>query len=187
MSIYKWTPVAPEKAEDLTLGQGLLYYNLGESGEAIIGAVRGGSELRLNRTIVERKHDGALGPIKGTREVTIFKPQLLINFLGINYTNLAYGNPITVSDGSDADGTYKKMIFRAQIESTDICTNIGFKGYKMNGDIVKILLLNALNVDPISFGHKNKDDVVVPMVYTGFYSYSSLSTVPFQQWDYSVA
>lgn len=187
MAVMKWTPVALDKAEDLTLGEGIVYYNLDESEEAEMGATLGGCELRLNRKLREVPWDGAYGAVRGMKEVETFKPQLLINFLRIDYTNLAYANTITVSDGSDADGTYKKIALRLNIESTDIVTNIGFKGYKMNGDIVKIKILRAFNMDSFGFGHKNKQEVVSPMIYTGFYANDDLITPPFEVWDYSVS
>jgi hypothetical protein len=179
MGINTFAPAVPEKAKDILLGEGLVYKNLGESGEALIGATRGGSKLTIERVIREVEYDGAMGPTKGMRQYDTFVAKLAINFLKINYVNLAYGCNITVSDGSDQDGTYKKIAFDTDFAATDVITNVGFQGYKADGTYCKIIVQNAFNMDDIGFEFNGMDAVVSEIVYTGFYTYAAPSTPPF--------
>lgn len=178
MATNTFSPAVPEKANDLLLGEGILYKNYGEEGEAIIGATRGGSKLEIDRDIPEIKYDGAYGPTKGLRRYERFVAKLVINFLKLTYTNLAYGLPVTVSDGTDADGTYKKIAFDLEISSTDVLTNITFKGQKHDGSYCIIKLENALNIDKIELEFKEKDEVISEMTYTGFYTAAAPTTPP---------
>jgi hypothetical protein len=183
MAIGVFNPAVPESAKDILLGEGIVYKNYGESGEAIIGATRSGSKLEIDRSIKEIKFDGAYGPVKGMRRYERFVAKLIINFLKLTYTNLAYGLPITVSDGSDKDGTYKKISFDLEIAAADVLTNVAFLGYKENGDYCIIIIENALNIDKLSLDFKEKDEVTSEMSYTGFYTYAAPTTPPLQIWE----
>jgi hypothetical protein len=183
MAIGVFSPVVPEKANDLLLGEGILYKNYGEAGEAIIGATRGGSKLEIERNIKQMAFDGAYGAHKGLRRYERFVAKLVINFLKLTYTNLAYGVPITVSDGTDQDGTYKKIAFDLDINASDVLTNITFVGQKHDGKYCIIKLENALNIDKIELEFKEKDEVVSEMTYTGFYSYATPTTPPLKIQD----
>jgi hypothetical protein len=179
MSVGIWTPVVPDTANDIMLGEGVVYAN-----DNVIGATKEGSELILGREIKRINFDGSLGETKGMRRVTIYTAKLKINFLKITYTNLAYGLPITVSDGSDQDGTYKKIVFDTDINSTDVLDSVSFRGYKLDGTECKIFVYNAINIDPIKWTFKSKDEVISPMIYTGFYAHNTPTTPPFDIWDY---
>lgn len=170
-NINKIDPAVIEKVKDLLLGEGIVYKNYGEVGEAIIGATRGGSKLEIEKEIKEIEFDGSLGATKGMRRPSKFIVRLIINFLKINYVNLAYGVNVTVTDGSDALGTYKKITFNTSFASTDVLTNITFKGYKASGEYCVIRLDNAFNMNDISFEFKEKDEIISEMTYTSFYKY----------------
>jgi hypothetical protein len=178
MPTNTFNPAVPESANDILLGEGVLYKNYGEAGEAIIGATRGGSKLEIDRDIKEIAYDGAMGPTKGMRRYNRFVAKLVVNFLKLTYTNLAYGIPVTVTDGTDADGTYKKIAFDLDIVAADVLTNITFKGQKLDGEYCIIKVENALNIDNISLEFKEKDEVISEMTYTGFYTAAAPTTPP---------
>lgn len=178
MPTNTFSPAVPEKAKDILLGEGVLYKDYGEVGEAVIGATRGGTKLEIERTIKDVEYDGSMGPTKNMRRSERFVVKLVVNFLKLTYTNLAYGLNVTVSDGSDADGTYKKIAFDTSFADTDVLTNITFKGYKANGEYCIIKVENALNIDNIGLEFKEKDEVVSEMSYTGFYTYAAPTTPP---------
>jgi len=180
MPIGVFSPAVPELAKDILLGEGIVYKNYGEEGEAIIGATRSGSKLEIDRSIKEIKFDGAYGPTKSMRRYETCVVKLIINFLKLTYTNLAYGLPVTVSDGSDKDGTYKKISFDLEIAAADVLTNVAFLGYKDNGDYCLIKVDNALNIDKIGLDFKEKDEVTSEMTYTGFYTYADPTTPPLE-------
>jgi len=179
-----FSPAPIKKAHYIWLKEGIVYGNYG-SDNYNIGVTRNGSSFQLVNTIKRINVDGAYGPIKNMRRVTQCYGTLTINFLKLTYTNLAYGYNITVSDGTDKDGTYKQIQPRLGFESTDVLTNIAYVGQKMDGQNCIIYVNNALNVTPnTQFPLSEKDEVVSPMMYEGFYSYSSPTTVPVEIWDY---
>jgi hypothetical protein len=178
MATNTFSPAIPQKAKDIMLGEGVLYYNYGEVSEAVIGATRGGTKLEIEWSKKEVEYDGAMGPTKGMRRTNVLIAKLIVNFLKLTYTTLTYGLNVTVSDGSDQDGTYKKIAFNTSWADTDVMTNITFKGYKASGEYCIIKLSNALNIDNISLEFKEKDEVVSEMTYTGFYTYAAPTTPP---------
>jgi len=178
MATNTFSPAVIDKAKDLFLGEGVLYKDYGEAGQAVIGATRGGSKLEIERAIKDVEYDGSMGPTKGMRRTERFVVKLVVNFLKLTYTNLAYGLNVTVSDGSDQDGTYKKIAFNTTFASTDVLDNITFKGYKADGTYCIIKVEKALNIDNIGLEFKEKDEVVSEMTYTGFYTYSAPTTPP---------
>jgi len=181
-----WSPTIP-KVGDVMLGEGILYKDYGEGSQAIVGATRGGSKLQIEKPIRVVDYDGAYGETKDMRRTEMFIVRLVVNFLKLSYTNFAYGLPVTVSDGSDADGTYKKTTFNLEIADTDVLTNLTFKGWKMDGTVTLIKVLNALNINPISLEFKAKDEVVAEMTYTGFYFAATPTVPPLEIWDYVAA
>lgn len=178
-----FNPNVIEKANDIMLGEGAVYVDYGEAGEDIIGATQGGSKVDIGIDIKEIPYDGSYGPTKGLRRYIRFVPKLVVNFLKLTYATFNCGLPTTTTDGTDADGTYKKTVFRLNYESTDVKTNISFKGYKQDGKVCLIKLLNALNIDKVSLEFKG-EEVVAQMTYTGFYTYAAPTTPPIEIWDY---
>jgi hypothetical protein len=59
-----FTPEVPAD-NDLLLGEGIVYINYGEAGEAIIGATRDGSKYEEEKVIRTMQYDGAYGKTKG--------------------------------------------------------------------------------------------------------------------------
>jgi len=178
MPTNTFSPAVIDKAKDILLGEGVLYYNYGEVSQAVIGATRGGSKLNIDWTKRDVNFDGALGSTKGMRRTDKLIASLVIKFLKFNYTMLQYGLNVTVSDVTDQDGTFKKISFDTGFASTDVMTNIAFKGYKADGTYCLIIIKNSLNIDNIGLEFKEKDEVVNEMTYTGFYAYSTPTTPP---------
>ena len=183
MAIGVFNPSIPT-ANDIMLGEGIVYKNYGEVGESIMGATRGGSKLDIDRPIKEINFDGAYGQTQGLRRYEKFIPKLVINFLKLTYSNFIHGMPVTVSDGSDLDGTYKEITFDLDINASDVLTNLTFVGQKHDGKACLIKLKNALNIDSINLDFKEKDELTAEMTYTGFYSASTPSVPPLEIWDY---
>ena len=179
MSIGVFNPAVPENANDILLGEGIVKAN-----SNIIGATQGGSKLEIEKVIRNIKHDGAYGPHKGLRRYDRCVAKLIINFLKITYTNLAYGLNVTVTDGSDADGTYKKIAFDPDFASTDVLTTVTFEGYKHDGTACIIRLENVLNLGNLGFEFKEKSEIVLPIEYTGFYTYAAPTVPPWKIRDY---
>ena len=178
MGVNTFTPAVPQSAKDILLGEGVLYVDYGEVGEAVIGATRGGSKVEIERVIKEVAYDGSMGATKGMRRTERFVVKMIINFLKLTYTNFVYGLNAAVADGADQDGTYKKITFNTTFASTDLLTNITFKGYKANGKYCIITIGNALDIGNIGLEFKEKDEVISERTYTGFYTYAAPVTPP---------
>jgi hypothetical protein len=183
MATNSFVPVPIDKAKDMLLGEGTLYKDYGEISEAVIGATRGGTTFELERSIKEVEYDGVMGATKSMRRYEMCIPRLVINLLKINYTNLVYGLNATVSDGSDQDGTYKKLTFDTDFNSTDVLTNLAFYGKKANGHYCIIFIYNAINNGNISFEWKAKDEIVSELTFTGCYGYATPTTPPVEIWE----
>lgn len=179
MSVTAVTPVVPEQAKDLMLTEGVIIIDEGDT-NIDYGATRGGSKFDIEKVVEIVNHDGANGAVKGMRRMERFVPKLTVNLLKHNYTNLAYGNAVTVSDGTDKDGTYKEITFDLEIEDTDVLTNICFSGFKANGKYCKIKVFNALNIDSLTFEFTEKNEIVSEQIFTGFYNYATPTTPPFE-------
>jgi len=173
-------------AQDILLGEGVVYKDYGEGTSAVIGATRGGSRLSVEKPVRVIAYDGSYGPTKNMRRIEMYIVKLIINFLKLTYTNLVYGLSMTVSDGTDQDGTYKKMNFDLEIAAADVLTNVTFKGQKHSGEVTLIKVLNALNISPIKWEFKSKDEIVSEMTYTGFYFAATPTVPPLEIWDYTV-
>jgi hypothetical protein len=183
MAIGVFTPTVPS-ATDILLGEGIIYKNYGVAGSAIIGATRGGGKLEITKKINEMKYDGAYGLTKTLRRYDRFEVKLTVNFLKINYVNLAYGLPVTIADGTDVDGTYKKLTFDMDIVAADVLSNVAFVGQKDDGKQCIIIVDNALNIDNINMDFKEKDELTSEMTYTGFYAYATPTLPPIRILDY---
>jgi hypothetical protein len=179
MANFVFNPAVPAKSNDILLGEGIVKNN-----GTVIGATQGGSRLEIDRNIKVIKFDGSYGPVKSLRRYERRVAKLIINFLKINYTNIAYGLNVTVSDGSNTTGTYKEIGFDLDFESTDVLDNVTFEGYKHDGTACVILLENALNLGNLGWDLKEKSEVVLPFEYTGFYTSAAPTTVPDEIRDY---
>lgn len=181
MSVGVVTPVVPD-ANDLLLGEGTVYANYGEVGEAIIGATQGGSKYIVEKKTIITKYDSSNGPTKGLNRIDIFIPRLIINFLKLSYVSLAYGVPSTVTDMT----TYYSFRFDLAIVAADVLTNVAFIGQKFDGKACKIIVKNALNDGDIDLNYKTKGEVVGAMQYTGHYLFAYPTLPPFEMREYDI-
>jgi hypothetical protein len=177
MAVGVFSPAVPDSANSLMLGEGAIFKNYGEAGEAALGATVGGSKLEVDRKINPVKYDGSYGHTKNMKRYDTFEPKLTVKFLKLTYTNMVQGLPTTVTDGTDKDGAYKEISFDIEIAAADVLTNIAFVGQKYDGGEAVILIENALNLGKISLDFKEKNELVAEMEYTGFYGYAT-PTVP---------
>jgi len=175
------TPIIPV-ANDILLGEGTVYANYGESGEAIIGATQGGSKVVFDIKTIDPKVDGTYGPIKGLKRINQFIPHLIVNFLKLTYVSLAYGVPCTVTDMGD----YHQIDFNLNIEAADVLKNVAFVGYKHDGKACIVIVENALNVGNIDLNFKEKTEVVGEMDYEGLYPQATPTVPPFKIKEYDV-
>jgi hypothetical protein len=175
-----WTPSA-SLSKDILLGVGKVYKDLGEGTETELGPTMGSCKYKAGRTIKLIEFNGAYGPKKGMQKVEMWKPQLIINFLKIDYLNSFYGIPHTVTDITDKHGlSAKKVNFRLNVLSTDVLTNLAFVGEKHDGSPITIYLYKAFDITPtITYEFGEKGEVVTERTFEGLYA-SSSTTPPFE-------
>lgn len=172
-----FSPAVPTSAQDILLKEGTFYIDYGEAGQAILGATQGGSKLEIERVIEPTEYDGSFGYTKNLRKTKRFVARFIVNLLKLNYTTLAYGLPITVTDVTDADGTFKKIAFDIAINSGTVLDNLTYKGEKQDGTLCVITLENVLNTGNIVWEWNTKGEIVSEMTFTGLYAYAT-PTVP---------
>jgi hypothetical protein len=174
-------PTAPDD-NDIFLGEGVFYRDHGEAGERILGATAGGSKFEIMKEVRAIPVDGAYGEVKGLRRYTRYVPSFTVNLLKIDY--------LTLTDGVNADysdeGDYKEVTFRINLEDTDYLDNVTFVGNKLDGKACVIKIENVLNDGNIELEHKEKDELVSEMMYTGHYLRTALTTPPFEIHEYDI-
>jgi hypothetical protein len=177
MSKNTWTP-SVALSKDILLGPGKVYKDLGEGTEVELGPTMGSCKYKSGRTIKLIESNGAYGPKKGMQKVEMWKPQLIINFLKIDYLNSFYSIPHTTTDETDKNGlSFKKVIFRLNVLSTDVLTNLAYVGEKHDGSPITIYLYRAMDITPtISYEFGEKGEVTTERTFEGFYA--STSNVP---------
>lgn len=175
------TPQVPN-ANDILLGEGTVYANYEEAGEAIIGATQSGSKFVIDIKTIDPKIDGVYGPVRDLKRIDKMIPHLIVNFLKLTYISLAYGVPCTVTDMGD----YHQIDFNLNIEAADVLKNVAFIGQKHDGKACKIIVQNSLNVGNIDLNYKEKGEVTSEMDYEGLYAYATPTTPPFEIREYDV-
>lgn len=166
---------------DLMLGEGVFYINYGTD-DFVLGATRGNSSLEIDKEIKEIEYDGAYGVQKGMRRYSRYVPRFKVNLLSLNYTNLGYACPVTVTDKGD----YHEIAFDLNIEDADYATNITFVGVTLDGLALVAILENPLQDGNMDFEFKEKDEVVPELQYTGHYLAATPTTPPIEIRAYDV-
>jgi hypothetical protein len=181
MAKNTWTP-SVALSKDILLGHGKIFKDLDQITETELGPTMGGCKYKAGRTLKLIEYDGAYGPKKGMQKVEVWKPQLILNMLKIDYLNSFYGIPHTVTDGTDVNGnTYKKVILRLNWLSTDILTNLAFVGEKHDGSPITIYLYRAMDITPtISYEFGEKGEIKTERTFEGAYASTTPITPPFQ-------
>lgn len=170
------SPKCPDST-NVVLGEGKIYVNYGEAGQAELGATRGGSTFTVERDIKEVAYDGAYGKTKGKRRKLTVNPMLVVNMLELNYTNIpqAYAG-MTVTD----EGAYHKIIEDIDLVDGDYLTNVAFVGERMDGKAVIIIINNALGDGNVEWALTEKEEVVAETTFSGHYDCASPTVVPYE-------
>ena len=177
-----FSPNNVDLASDIVSGECAVYANYYTT-PVLLGATSGGSKLDITKPTIDCKYDGSYGKTKGLRRYDKVDTKITVNYLRIDYINLAYGIPITVSDGTDQDGTYKEIQFDIEYAASDVLSDLSLVGQRWDGKACVVKLDNALCVDKIELDFKEKDYLSAQIIYTGFYGYSTPTTPPIHLLD----
>jgi len=180
MSYGKFDPSVSD-AGSLILGEGKVYVDYDEVGQALIGATSEGSSLDIERVIRPIPFDGSYGSTVGQKRYDSFIIKLTVNLIKVTTENMLYGLPATrTTSNTNKHGTYNELTFDLEIAAADVLTNITFVGQTWDGKAIRIKLLNALNLDNIEWEMKGKSEIVSPMIFTAFYEAATPSTPPLE-------
>lgn len=176
MSEKAQTPIAD--GGKMYLGAGAIYFNYGEVDEAVVGATRGGSTFNANRTFRSVAQDGTYGEVKGHRRKDGVNPQLTINALELDTTNLP-----KLFAGMDVDTAgvdFDVLTERLNIADSDYLTNVAFVGENHKGEDIVIVLKNALGDGNLEMAIENKNEIVPSAQFTAHYDPTTPETVPYE-------
>lgn len=149
----------------------------------LIGATKGGGNFTAKATIRQVEIDGVPGKVKGMEEIDSWDVDMTANVIEVNADTLALALGSATVSTPDAPLNYKKIVGNNTISPEDYQDNITFLG-TVSGfdDPIIIQLFNALSMDGLNFGSKDKDDTVIPVKWTGHYDEASLENPPFAIW-----
>jgi hypothetical protein len=163
--------------EKIILGEGKLYLNYGETSQADLGYVRGGT-FNENITFRHIEVDGKKGNVAGDAVVETVQPQLDVTMMEIVASNMA-----KVFSGVTVDATTPastKLTRALKIVSTDYLLNVAYVGQTKQGKNVIVKVLNALGEGPINLVFADKSEVEIPVSFMGNYATLADTKAPYE-------
>lgn len=149
----------------------------------LIGATKGGGSFMAKPNIRGIEIDGVPGKVMGMEEIDSWDVELAANVIEITAETIALALGASKTTTSTTPANYTKIEGKNTIDALDYEDNITFIGTVSGFDTPAIIqVFNALSMDGISLGMKDKDDAVIPMRWTGHYDENSLDNPPFAIW-----
>jgi hypothetical protein len=182
MSTAAYAPLGSPTTE--YLGAGAIYFDYGLVTEAVIGATKGGSNFTDNLEVREREADGDYTPVKNAIDITKIRPELTVNALKLDKTNLVkYFGGMALDD---TDSTYSKLTRTLDMSSSYI-TNVAFVGQNRAGLDIIIILYNAIGLNALVTAITKDEEIVPEVIFTGTadpdtFDRDDKDTYPYQVW-----
>ncbi len=166
----------------LVLDSGAVYKNYGESGEALLGATRGGNTFTIEQDIREMPVDGAKGKVKGMRRIIAVNPVIVANFVEISKEVLALALPgSSTADYPDTPSKTHDQITRAlEIALGDYATNIAIVGEVSGNDTYPCVCLikNVIAGENLELGMAPNDEAVQAVTFQAHFDSADLDAEP---------
>lgn len=139
----------------------------------LLGATRGGAQFTIEQEIKEMEVDGARGPMKEGRRITMIKASLTVNFIEHTLANLKRA---LVSSGSAAFNTDWDAITRAlTLGAADFLSDVTIVGQVAGTtDAMGIKLDNPIVDSNFDINFADKDEAVIPMTFTAHFDPADL-------------
>lgn len=164
------------------IDSGAVYKNYDESGEALLGATRGGNTFTMEQEIRDMPVDGAKGRVKGHNRITRVNAIIVANFLEVSadILNLAFPGSSVADFGSPK--THDQVTRSLAIALSDYVTNIAIIGEVTGGaaNANGIIIDNALVTENIEVGHVDNDESVLSLTFTAHFDPADLDTEPWR-------
>lgn len=132
---------------------------------ALLGATKGGSSFTLEQEVKDMEVDGARGPVKGSRRITMVKATLTVNFIEHTLANLK--RALVGSDSATYEVSWDAITRSLIIEDADFLADITIVGEvsgETNGMAIK--LVNAITDSNFELTFADKEEGVVAMTFT---------------------
>lgn len=141
----------------------------------LLGATRGGSSLTVEQEIREMEVDGARGPVKGGRRITMVKATLTVNI--IEHTAANFKRALAGADVADfgTPANWDAVTRSLDIQDADYLNNICIVG-EVSGSAngVAIKLDNALADGNFELSFADKDEGVLSTTFTAHFDPANL-------------
>jgi len=161
----------------ILLGEGKLFADYGETGEAELGYVKGGT---FDEGIIYRpiEVDGKKGDTKGDLIVESCIPTLETVMMEVDSTNWkkAFGC-INVDATTPAETTITRNLV---VADADYLINVAFVGQTKAGKDIVVKLLNAYGKGGINLAFADKAEVEPPAMFVGNYNDEDDTTAPYE-------
>ena len=144
----------------------------------LIGATRGGNQFIIEQEIREMEVDGARGPVKGSRRITMVKASLTCNFIEHTLTNLK--RMLVGSDSAVFETTWD-AITRGdfKIADTDFLSDVTIVG-DVSGDTAlgecAIKLSDVIADGNFELSFTDKEEGVIAVTFTAHFDPSDLGS-----------
>jgi len=140
----------------------------------LLGATRGGSQFTIEQEIKDMEVDGARGPVKGSRRITMIKATLTVNF--IEHTLAGLKRALVGSDSAVFNVDWDE-ISRGDfsIADADFLSDITIVG-EVSGDSdgMAIKLEDAISDGNFELTFADKEEGVIAMTFTAHFDPADL-------------
>jgi hypothetical protein len=160
--------------DEIILGDGVFAI-----GATNIALTRGGGKFNIDRDYRQIEADGDYGPVKGRIRKIKSVATLSMSALQIVVTDIPKMYPALKNTNVVGPPITDTITAEKDIKVTDYST-VTWTGKTANGRSVIITLDNAINLEKINWGLKDKDEVVQELTYTATYDEASRDVEPWK-------
>ncbi|PHB61695.1 hypothetical protein [Bacillus wiedmannii] len=180
-------PAPQPKPENILFGDwGAFYFNYGETDELLVGATQGGGSFKYEPEFKEIEYDGSPGSTKGMKRITKSLTQIsfkALEFLDKNKVkNYIAGLKVSEETVTKDGKTIKYDVITPTEKITDesYLKNVAWVGENLGGDIVEIIVENAMSDGSLEMSFESESEVVPEVTFTGHRDPSNIRKVPWK-------
>jgi hypothetical protein len=177
--------ITTETTKRFAIDSGAVYINLGETGERLLGATRGGNTFTVEQDIKVIEVDGSKGKLKGARRVIESNASIVANLLELTTANImtaiAGATAVNYTDptSTPATNTHDDIRRTRNISDIDYITNVAIVG-KVSGTNENIICMvyNALADEGLELAFEDREEGVLEVTFSAHFNPDDLDTEP---------
>jgi len=141
----------------------------------LLGATRGGSTFTIEQEIKDMEVDGARGPVKGSRRITMIKASLTVNFIEHSLDN--FKRALVGSDSATFETDWDAITRGLVIADADFLDDVTIVG-EVSGDddAAAIKLSNVIADGNFELAFQDKEEGVLAVTFTAHFLPSDLGS-----------